>query len=78
VGPEYQCRARLAGRDGATGTQVIAALRDTLGVAIKAVLMTGDTSTAVREIPLDTSLRLASKPIEAEEPLGLLRALLVD
>lgn len=61
-----------------TGTQVIAALRDILGVAIKAVLMTGDTSTAVRELPLDTRLRMASKPIKAEELLMLLRALLAD
>lgn len=64
--------------NGETGIQVIAALRDTLGVAIKAVLMTGDTSTAVRELPLDTRLRMASKPIKAEELLMLLRALLVD
>jgi CheY-like chemotaxis protein len=61
-----------------TGTQVIAALRGILGVAIKAVLMTGDTSTAVRELPLDTRLRMASKPIKAEELLMLLRALLAD
>jgi two-component system CheB/CheR fusion protein len=64
--------------NGETGTQVIAALRDTLGVAIKAVLMTGDTSTAVRELPLDTRLRMASKPIKAEELLTLVRVLLVD
>jgi PAS domain S-box-containing protein len=64
--------------NGETGTQVIAALRDILGVAIKAVLMTGDTSTAVRELPLDTRLRMASKPIKAEELLMLLRALLAD
>jgi PAS domain S-box-containing protein len=64
--------------NGETGTQVIAALRDALGVPIKAVLITGDTSTAVRELPLDTRLRMASKPIKAEELLLLLRALLVD
>jgi PAS domain S-box-containing protein len=61
-----------------TGTQVIAALRDALGGPIKAVLITGDTSTAVRELPLDTRLRLASKPIKAEELLQLIRALLAD
>jgi CheY-like chemotaxis protein/two-component sensor histidine kinase len=64
--------------NGETGTQVIAALRNALGVAVKAVLMTGDTSTAVRELPLDTRLRMASKPIKAEELLGLLKALLMD
>jgi PAS domain S-box-containing protein len=64
--------------NGETGTQVIAALRDALGVPIKAVLITGDTSTAVRELPLDTRLRLASKPIKAEELLQLIKALLAD
>jgi two-component system, sensor histidine kinase len=64
--------------NGETGTQVIAALRDVVGAAIKAVLITGDTSTAVRELPLDTRLRMASKPIKAEELLALLRALLAD
>jgi len=63
---------------GETGTQVIAALREALGVPVKAVLVTGDTSTAVRELPLDTRLRMASKPIKAEELLQLLRALLLD
>jgi CheY-like chemotaxis protein len=64
--------------NGETGTQVISGLRDALGVPIKAVLITGDTSTAVRELPLDTRLRMASKPIKAEELLQLIRALLVD
>jgi two-component system, sensor histidine kinase len=62
--------------DGETGTEVIAALRETLGFPLKAVLMTGDTSTAVRELPRDSHLRVASKPIRAEELLTLLRALL--
>jgi CheY-like chemotaxis protein len=61
---------------GETGIQVIAALREISGVGLKAVLMTGDTSTAVRELPRDTYLRVASKPIKAEELLTLLRALL--
>jgi DNA-binding response OmpR family regulator len=62
--------------DGETGTQVIAALRQTLGFPLKAVLMTGDTSTEVRDLPRDSCLRIASKPIKAEELLALLRALL--
>jgi two-component system, sensor histidine kinase len=62
--------------DGETGTDVIAALRETLGFPLKAVLMTGDTSTAVRELPRDSHLRVASKPIRAEELLTMLRALL--
>ena len=62
--------------DGETGTQVIATLRETLGFPLKAVLMTGDTSSAVQELPRDSRLRVASKPIKAEELLTLLRALL--
>jgi PAS domain S-box-containing protein len=61
---------------GETGTEVIAALRETLGIRLKAVLMTGDTSTAIQELPRDSHLRVASKPIQAEELLTLLRALL--
>ena len=63
---------------GETGTQVIAALRDIMHNPVKAVLMTGDTSSAIRELPLDTRLRIASKPIKAEELLTLLRALLME
>jgi two-component system, sensor histidine kinase len=62
--------------DGETGTQVIAALREALGVSLRAVLMTGDTSSAVNELPRDPDLRIASKPIDAEQLLTLLRALL--
>ncbi len=62
--------------DGETGIQVIAALREISRFALKAVLMTGDTSTAVRELPRDNYLQVASKPIKAEELLTLLRALL--
>jgi len=62
--------------DGETGTQVIAELREALGRPLKAVLMTGDTSSAVQELPRDSHLRVASKPIKAEELLTLLRALL--
>jgi two-component system, sensor histidine kinase len=63
--------------DGELGTQVISALRAAAScVALKAVLMTGDTSEAVKELPRDPYLRVASKPIDAEELLTLLRALL--
>ena len=63
-------------RDGETGIQVIAALREATSVALRAILITGDTSTAIKELPLDPNLRVASKPIRAEELLGLIRALL--
>ena len=61
---------------GQTGTQVIAALRETLSAPLKAVLTTGDTSSAIKELPGDPFLRVASKPIQADELLTLLRALL--
>ncbi len=63
-------------RDGETGLQVITTLRELLGEPVKAILMTGDTSSAVKEMPRDPNLRLASKPIDADELLALLRALL--
>jgi two-component system, sensor histidine kinase len=63
-------------RDGETGIQVIAALRDALNCHLKAVLITGDTSTAMKELPRDPHVRMASKPIRAEELLAIMRALL--
>jgi two-component system, sensor histidine kinase len=62
--------------DGETGTQVIASLREILGISLRAVLTTGDTSSAIKELPRDPHLRIASKPINADELLTLLRALL--
>jgi PAS domain S-box-containing protein len=59
-----------------TGTQVITALRESLGRPLKAILITGDTSSAVEELQRDERLRLARKPIRAEELLTLLRSLL--
>ena len=63
-------------RDGETGIQVIAALREALQAPLKAVLITGDTSTAMQELPRDPYLRMARKPIRAEELLTIMRALL--
>lgn len=62
--------------DGETGTQVIAALREMLGDSLRAVLTTGDTTSAIKRLPRDPYLRITSKPINAEELLTLLRALL--
>ncbi|HVW67687.1 MAG TPA: PAS domain S-box protein [Steroidobacteraceae bacterium] len=61
---------------GETGIHVLRALRDVTQTALKAVLVTGDTSTAIRELPQDPLLRVASKPIKAEELLGLIKSLL--
>ena len=62
--------------DGELGTQMIAALREALALSLKAVLMTGDTSSAIKDLPRDPNLRVASKPIDADELMALLRALL--
>ena len=61
---------------GRTGTDVIAAARQILGSSLKAILVTGDTSSAVRELEIDANLRITSKPINSEELLGLVKALL--
>ena len=62
--------------EGRTGTQVIAAAREARGPAFGAVLVTGDTSPAVRELPVDARLRITSKPINSEELLSLVQGLL--
>jgi PAS domain S-box-containing protein len=62
--------------NGETGTSVISALRDSLGTDLKAVLITGDTSNAVKGLPRDPMMRIASKPIQADELLTIMGALL--
>ena len=57
---------------GETGLQAIAAVRELLRKPLGAVLITGDTSAAVHEAAQDQELRIASKPINATELLGLL------
>jgi two-component system, sensor histidine kinase len=64
----------LAG--GETGTQVIIEVRKAVGGPIKAILMTGDTSSVVQELQGDELLRIVSKPIQAEELLDLIASLL--
>lgn len=63
-------------RGGETGIQVISAIRASLRRGLKAVLITGDTSSAIKELSADPDLRVASKPVNADELLALLRALL--
>ncbi|MBV9316887.1 MAG: response regulator, partial [Gammaproteobacteria bacterium] len=63
-------------RDGELGTQVIAAVRENLHSELKAVLVTGDTSTVVKHMPDDPRLRVVAKPIEAEQLLRVLGELL--
>jgi CheY-like chemotaxis protein len=62
--------------NGETGIQVIDSLRAILGEGLKAVLVTGDTSAGMKEMQHDQRLRLASKPIRADELLELMRSLL--
>ena len=61
---------------GHTGTEVIEAARRALGESLRAILVTGDTSSAVREIAANANLRITSKPINSSELLGLVRELL--
>jgi PAS domain S-box-containing protein len=58
-----------------TGVHVIAAVRERLGARLPAVLVTGDTSTSMRELTCDDRLRTANKPINPDELLALLREL---
>jgi PAS domain S-box-containing protein len=59
-----------------TGIQAIAALREKRGHAVRAVLITGDTSSAVHELRVDPYVRIASKPIKSEELIDMMKALL--
>jgi two-component system, sensor histidine kinase len=59
-----------------TGVQVIAAVRSQLAADLKAILITGDTSSAAHAIQHNDRVRMTSKPINADEFIGLLRELL--
>ena len=63
---------------GETGTQVIASLRAALDRPLKAVLMTGDTSSEMGKLPSDPLMRIASKPVNAEELLSMLQTLMAS
>ena len=63
---------------GETGVEIITELRERLRVPLKAVLVTGDTSSAIKNLPLDPCLRITSKPTNADELLTLLSALLAS
>lgn len=61
--------------NGNLGTQVIDAVRSVLGQGLRAVLVSGDTSGAARPAISDPRVRLASKPVIAEELLQILAEL---
>jgi two-component system, sensor histidine kinase len=48
------------------------------GNSMKAILVTGDTSSVVRELQADANLRIASKPVNSKELLSLVRSLLAQ
>ncbi|MGH8260821.1 MAG: ATP-binding response regulator, partial [Steroidobacteraceae bacterium] len=61
---------------GETGIDVIAAVRKIAGENVGAVLVSGDTSSTLREVKADARLRIASKPIQADVLLALIADLL--
>ena len=63
-------------RDGETGIQVIGAVRKAVGRDLQAVLITGDTSSSVRDLRPDNRVHPVSKPIDADQLLSLLKTLL--
>jgi two-component system, sensor histidine kinase len=62
--------------NGETGMQVIESLRKIRDYPVGAVLITGDTSLAVHDLSVVPYVRIASKPIKAEELMGMLQSLL--
>lgn len=62
--------------NGQTGTEVISTVRDVLGHELGTVLITGDTSSAIKELRHEGRVRMTSKPINADELIGLLRGLI--
>jgi two-component system, sensor histidine kinase len=63
---------------GATGLELVAALRARHCTPIKSILVSGDTSLAIRSLKPDRHLRIASKPLRAEQLLRLITELLED
>ena len=62
---------------GETGIEVIEAVRQLAGESVAAVLVSGDTSSKLRGLEAGRRLRVASKPIRADELLRLIASLLV-
>ncbi len=58
--------------DGETGMQIIEALRGRYGSQLGSILLSGDTSMAVKGLQADARLRVASKPIRAAQLLTLI------
>ncbi|HEY2036183.1 MAG TPA: ATP-binding protein [Steroidobacteraceae bacterium] len=61
---------------GETGIDVIAAAREVAGEHLGAVLVSGDTSSTLRDVRATDRLRIASKPMQADELLSAITELL--
>lgn len=61
---------------GETGIQVIAAARHAAGERLGAILVSGDTSSTLRDVKSTDRLRIASKPIQADQLLSIVTELL--
>jgi CheY-like chemotaxis protein len=61
--------------NGELGTDVIEVIRGNVGPRLRTVLLSGDTSSALKKTIRDDAIRLVSKPVRAEELLGLLGSL---
>ena len=61
--------------DGELGTDAVEAVRAILGTAVKAVLITGDTSGAADKVARDTDLRILRKPVKPHDLTTVLRSL---
>jgi two-component system CheB/CheR fusion protein len=65
-------------QDGKTGMEVISAVRSLINPRLKALLLTGDTSSAIGQLSRDELMRVASKPINSEHLISLLKSLLAS
>lgn len=68
------CDFHLGGGD--TCLELIAAFRQRVSASLPVILLTGDTSSAIRALAHDERWRIASKPLQAEQLLALMDALL--
>ncbi|HUN25774.1 MAG TPA: ATP-binding protein [Steroidobacteraceae bacterium] len=62
--------------DGETGIDVINAVRGIAGPDLRAILVTGDTSSMIRGLEPDPRVQVASKPIRADQLLAAIKSLL--
>ena len=61
---------------GDTGKQVVSSMRELRGSDFKAIVITGDTASAVHRFDGDGALCWMTKPVDPEQLLGLLKRLL--